>query len=118
VLKKLEFWEASKALARVLLEWRSSLLQVSSHYHRSSRLYIANEFSGSVGLVGYSGQGLYEQVQRARKHRSKKSIREAQIVEGQAQWEITSEEGKRRILQKAKEDLEEFDRVLGVVKLL
>jgi hypothetical protein len=39
-------------------------------------------------------------------------------VEGQAQWEITTEEGKRMILQKAKEDLEEFDRVLGVVKLL
>jgi len=71
-----------------------------------------------MGLVGYSGQGLYEQVQRARKHRSKKSIREAQIVEGLAQWEVTSEEGKRVILQKTKEDLEEFDRVLGVVKLL
>jgi hypothetical protein len=72
--------------------------------------------AGTMGLVGYSGQGMYEQVQKARGLRSKKRLREAQIVEGLAEWEITTDEGKMRILQKAKEDLEEFDRVLNVVR--
>jgi hypothetical protein len=71
-----------------------------------------------MGLVGYSGRGMYEQVQKARGLKSKKAKRQAQVEEGLAQWEVTTEEGKRRILQKVKEDLEEFDRVLSVVKLL
>jgi hypothetical protein len=73
---------------------------------------------GAFGLSGYAGRGLYEQVQRARKSKSKKSTREAQIQQGVQEWEATTEEERRRILQKAKEDLEEFDKVLGAVKLL
>jgi hypothetical protein len=71
-----------------------------------------------MGLPGYAGRGLYEQVQKARKSKSKKGIREAQIKQGVEEWEATSEEDRRRILQRAKEDLEEFDRVLGAVKSL
>ncbi len=82
------------------------------------QLHVADKYAGVMGLAGYSGKGMYEQVQKARGLRSKKKIREAQIAEGLAEWEITTEEGKRRILQKAKEELEEFDRVLGVVRLL
>jgi hypothetical protein len=69
-------------------------------------------------LAGYSGRGMYEQVQKARGKKSKRAMREAQIAQGLQEWEVTTEGAKRRILQKTKEDLEEFDRVLGVVKLL
>jgi formiminotetrahydrofolate cyclodeaminase len=71
-----------------------------------------------MGLVGYSGRGMYEQVQKATKHKSKKALREAQITQGLQEWEVTTDAAKRRILQKAKEDLEAFDRTLAVVKLL
>jgi len=61
---------------------------------------------------------MYEQVQKVRGNKSKRAMREAQITQGLQEWEVTTEEEKRRILQKTKEDLEEFDRILGVVKLL
>ena len=69
-------------------------------------------------MAGYSGRGMYEQVQKVRGKKSKREMREAQITQGLQEWEVTTEEAKRRILQKTKEDLEEFDRILGVVKLL
>ncbi|KAH8760052.1 hypothetical protein BGZ57DRAFT_932116 [Hyaloscypha finlandica] len=74
--------------------------------------------AGALGLAGYSGRGMYEQVQKVRGNKSKRAVREAQITQGLQEWEVTTEEEKRRILQKTKEDLEEFDRILGVVKLL
>ncbi len=74
--------------------------------------------SGALGLPGYAGRGLYEQVQKARKSKSKQSIREAQIKQGLQEWEATTEEERRRILQKAKEEMEEFDKVLAAAKLL
>jgi hypothetical protein len=61
---------------------------------------------------------MYEQVQKVRGKKLKRAMREAQIKQGLQEWEVTTDEAKRRILQKTKEDLEEFDRILGVVKLL
>jgi hypothetical protein len=61
---------------------------------------------------------MYEQVQKVRGKKSKRAMREAQIKQGLQEWEVTTDEARRRILQKTKEDLEEFDRILGVVKLL
>jgi hypothetical protein len=73
---------------------------------------------GAIGLAGYSGRGIYEQVQKARKSKSQKSTREAQIQQGLEEWNGATEEERRRILLKAKEDLVEFGKVLGAVKLL
>lgn len=69
-------------------------------------------------MAGYSGRGIYEQVQKARKSKSQKSTREAQIQQGLEEWNGATEEERRRILLKAKEDLVEFGKVLGAVKLL
>lgn len=95
-------------------------LLFAPHLPRSVQIFATTTVlteTGAFGLTGYAGRGLYEQVQKGRKSKSNKKVREAQIKQGIEEWEAITDEQKRGILQRTKEDLEAFGRVLGAVSL-